>query len=98
MTMDRPNKDQVWRHGLLTRLLAGRDLSLSDARKFFSRLFGGQISFQTGKTFLLLLARKGETAEEIAAFSTVGLVGIVAGIVPAWQAYRTDVARDLAEP
>jgi len=38
------------------------------------------------------------TAEEIAAFSTVGLVGIVAGIVPAWQAYRTDVARDLAEP
>ena len=37
------------------------------------------------------------TPEEIAAFSTVGLVGIVAGIVPAWQAYRTDVARDLAE-
>ncbi len=63
--MDRPNKDQVWRHGLLTRLLAGRDLSLSDARKFFSRLFGGQISFQTGKTFLLLLARKGETADEL---------------------------------
>ena len=38
------------------------------------------------------------TTEEMAAFSTVGLVGIVAGIVPAWQAYRTDVARDLAEP
>jgi putative ABC transport system permease protein len=37
------------------------------------------------------------TTEEIAAFSTVGLVGIIAGIVPAWQAYRTDVARDLAE-
>ena len=37
------------------------------------------------------------TTEEMAAFSTVGLVGIVAGIVPAWQAYRTDVARDLAE-
>ena len=37
------------------------------------------------------------TTDEIAAFSTVALVGIVAGIVPAWQAYRTDVARDLAE-
>ncbi len=37
------------------------------------------------------------TNEEIAAFATVGLVGIIAGIVPAWQAYRTDVARDLAE-
>lgn len=37
------------------------------------------------------------TTEEIAAFSTVALVGIIAGIVPAWQAYRTDVARDLAE-
>jgi len=37
------------------------------------------------------------TTEELAAFATVALVGIVAGIAPAWQAYRTDVARDLAE-
>lgn len=37
------------------------------------------------------------TNEQIAAFSVVGLVGIIAGIAPAWQAYRTDVARDLAE-
>jgi len=37
------------------------------------------------------------TNEQIVAFSIVGLVGIIAGIAPAWQAYRTDVARDLAE-
>jgi putative ABC transport system permease protein len=37
------------------------------------------------------------TPEEIAAFATVALVGLLAGVLPAWQAYRTDVARDLAE-
>jgi len=37
------------------------------------------------------------TPEEVGAFATVALVGLVAGILPAWQAYQTDVARDLAE-
>ena len=37
------------------------------------------------------------TADLIAAYSAVILMGLVAGILPAWQAYRTDVARDLAE-
>ncbi|MCX5759525.1 MAG: ABC transporter permease, partial [Candidatus Hydrogenedentes bacterium] len=37
------------------------------------------------------------TFDEVAAFATIALVGLVAGILPAWQAYRTDVARDLAE-
>lgn len=37
------------------------------------------------------------TPDEVTAFSVVALVGLVAGIAPAWQAYRTDVARDLAE-
>jgi len=37
------------------------------------------------------------TPEEMGAFATIALVGLLAGIVPAWQAYRTDVARDLAE-
>ena len=37
------------------------------------------------------------TQEQWAAFATIALVGLLAGILPAWQAYRTDVARDLAE-
>lgn len=35
--------------------------------------------------------------EEITALAIVALVGMIAGILPAYQAYRTDVARDLAE-
>lgn len=35
--------------------------------------------------------------EELRAYATVALVGIVAGILPAWQAYDSDVARDLAD-
>jgi len=34
----------------------------------------------------------------VSALSAVLLMGMMAGILPAWQAYRTDVARDLAEP
>lgn len=37
------------------------------------------------------------SGEEYRAFATVALVGLVAGILPAWQAYRTDVAQDLAD-
>ncbi len=37
------------------------------------------------------------TADLVAAYSAVILMGLIAGILPAWQAYRTDVARDLAE-
>ncbi len=33
----------------------------------------------------------------VTAYSAVLLMGLVAGILPAWQAYRTDIARDLAE-
>jgi putative ABC transport system permease protein len=34
----------------------------------------------------------------VSAYSAVLLMGMIAGIVPAFQAYRTDVARDLVEP
>ena len=37
------------------------------------------------------------TADMVTAYSAVILMGMVAGVLPAWQAYRTDVARDLAE-
>lgn len=33
----------------------------------------------------------------ISAYSAILIMGMLAGILPAWQAYRTDVARDLAE-
>lgn len=35
--------------------------------------------------------------EEWRAFATVALMGLVAGILPAWQAYNGDVAKDLAD-
>jgi putative ABC transport system permease protein len=37
------------------------------------------------------------TGEMINAFAIIVGVGFLAGILPAWQAYRSDVARDLAE-
>lgn len=37
------------------------------------------------------------SGEVLRAFATVALVGLVAGILPAWQAYRSDVAEDLAD-
>lgn len=37
------------------------------------------------------------SADLVSAYSTVLLFGLIAGILPAWQAYRTDIARDLAE-
>lgn len=37
------------------------------------------------------------TPEEIRAYATVALVGLVAGILPAWQAYDRDIATDLAD-
>lgn len=36
--------------------------------------------------------------EEVGFFAIVAFVGLFAGIVPAWQAYRSDVARDLSAP
>jgi len=33
--------------------------------------------------------------QELGFFAIVAIVGLVAGIIPAWQAYRTDVASDL---
>ena len=58
-------KNESWLNGLLSQLLLGRSLSLTDARKLFHLIFGGAISFAKAKSFLLLLAQKGETADEL---------------------------------
>lgn len=36
--------------------------------------------------------------QELGFFAIVAFVGLFAGIVPAWQAYRSDVAKDLSAP
>jgi len=58
-------KDRSLLAGLLAQLLTGRSLSLANARGFFRLLFTGDVPFSTAKSFLLLLAKKGETAEEL---------------------------------
>ncbi len=45
----------------------------------------------------LVITPFGLSGEEIRAFASVALVGLVAGILPAWQAYNGDVANDLAD-
>ena len=40
----------------------------------------------------------GTSGEELGFFAIVAFVGLFAGILPAWQAYQTDVARDLTAP
>jgi putative ABC transport system permease protein len=45
----------------------------------------------------LVITPFGISGEEIRAFASVALVGLVAGILPAWQAYNGDVANDLAD-
>jgi anthranilate phosphoribosyltransferase len=55
----------TWLNELLIQLLLGRSLTLADARKFFTLLFTDVIPFTKAKSFLLLLAQKGETAGEL---------------------------------
>jgi anthranilate phosphoribosyltransferase len=58
-------KIQSWLNRILPQLLLGRALSLADARRLFNLLFAGAIPFAKSKSFLLLLAKKGETADEL---------------------------------
>ncbi len=58
-------KEHSWLQGISIRLLLGQSLSLTNARKFFRVLFRGVIPLTKAKSFLLLLAQKGETAEEL---------------------------------
>ncbi len=45
--------------------MAGRSLGLAEARRSFTWLFTERIPFEKSKSFLLLLSRKGETADEL---------------------------------
>ena len=49
----------------LDRLITGRSLSLTEARRSFTLLFTQAVPFQKAKSFLLLLSLKGETADEL---------------------------------
>lgn len=59
------DKAQSWLNARLSRLLTGKSLSRADARKLFQMFFSGQLSTPKAKTFLLLMAKKGETADEL---------------------------------
>ncbi len=54
-----------WLNSLLLRIVTGRSLSLTQAQKLFHLLFTGSLSLAQAKSFLLLLAHKGETADEL---------------------------------
>jgi anthranilate phosphoribosyltransferase len=58
-------KYQAWLSRLLIRLATSRSLPLADARRSFALFFSGIIPFTTAKSFLLMLAKKGETANEL---------------------------------
>lgn len=64
-------------------------------------VLGSAVSHALGQylawRFGLVIAAFNVTQEEWVAFAVVALVGLLAGILPAWQAYRCDVARDLAD-
>jgi len=63
-------------------------------------VLGGLVTAGIGlflaQRFGLYVQAFGLSTEQLLAFGTVALMGLVAGILPAWQAYRTDVARDLS--
>jgi len=58
-----------------------------------SFVLGAILSQQIG----LSISTFGLVPDLVTAYATVALVGLAAGILPAWQAYDSDVARDLAE-
>lgn len=63
-------------------------------------LLGNLVAYGLGlylaRNFGLAIQPFTTSQEQLAAFATVAVVGILAGILPAWQAYRSDIARDLA--
>ena len=65
MSQKTPQKNQLWFDELLTQLVTGQSLPLAEARNAFALLFTKTIPFAKAKSFLLLLAQKGETSDEL---------------------------------
>jgi len=65
----------------------------------FGWVIGKAVAYGLGlymaQAYGFALAGLGTSSQELGFFGVVAIVGLVAGIVPAWQAYQTDVARDL---
>lgn len=64
-------------------------------------VFGNVVIFAMGqilaRDYGLIVTPFGITSEEIRAYASVAMVGLLAGILPAWQAYNGDIANDLAD-
>ena len=62
-------------------------------------LLGKGVAFGLGqymaRAYGFAITGVGTSQEELGFFGIVAFVGLIAGILPAWQAYQTDVARDL---
>jgi len=65
MRKNAARKSLSWFEGILARLITGRSLSLSEARRSFLLLFEEKIPFERAKSFLLSLNLKGETSDEL---------------------------------
>lgn len=64
-------------------------------------VFGNVVILSMGvilaRDYGLIVSAFGLSSEEIRAYASVAMVGLLAGILPAWQAYNGDVANDLAD-
>src|SRR5687767_935929 len=76
---------------LTTRLTAGSDLTPAEVESAAATLAGTSESDETKADFLAALARKGETAAEVAAFATAFRARAVNPGVEAWAPRAIDI-------
>src|SRR5438552_7011461 len=76
---------------LTTQLAAGRDLSATDVEVAAAALAATDDADELKAEFLATLARKGETADEVAAFATAFRARALNPGVEAWAARAIDI-------